>query len=124
MEGHFPSNRRDSRNYQLERTTEQLVMPSEIQGLSNLRAYLKSGNLVVPLSFPYIDLPKRYEALIERKLPARQLTEERAQTATALGNSDGCDQSRNLPPPIPPQRQPQLKPPTERAANGELPFLE
>jgi type IV secretory pathway TraG/TraD family ATPase VirD4 len=124
MEGHFPGNRRDSRNYQLERTTEPLVMASEIQGLSDLRAYLKSGNLVVPLSFPYIDLPKRHEALIERKLPARQLTEERAQMATALGNSNGCDQSRSLPPPIPPQRQQQVKPPTERAANGDLPFLE
>jgi len=41
-------------------------------GSSRSAAYLKSGNLVVPLSFPYIDLPKRHEALIERKLPAQQ----------------------------------------------------
>jgi hypothetical protein len=46
MEGHFPRNRRDSRNYQLDRTTEPLVMASEIQGLPDLRAYLKSSNLV------------------------------------------------------------------------------
>ena len=32
MEGHFPKNDRDSRNYQLDRTTEPLVMASEIQG--------------------------------------------------------------------------------------------
>jgi len=83
MEGHFPRNRRDSRNYQLERTTEPLVMASEIQGLPDLRAYLKSGNLVVPLSFPYIELPKRHEALIERKLPAQQPKEASAQTVTA-----------------------------------------
>jgi hypothetical protein len=63
MEGHFPRNRRDSRNYQLERTTEPLVMASEIQGLPDLRAYLKSGNLVVPLSFPYIELPQKQPRL-------------------------------------------------------------
>jgi len=89
MEGHFPRNRRDSRNYQLERTTEPLVMASEIQGLPDLRAYLKSGNLIVPLSFPYIELPKRHEALIERKLP-RSSQRASAQTATASGNSDSA----------------------------------
>jgi len=62
-------------------------MASEIQGLPDLRAYLKSGNLVVPLSFPYIDLPKRHEALIERKLPAQQPKEAGAQTVTASGTA-------------------------------------
>ena len=124
MEGHFPTNRRDSRNYQLERTTEPVVMASEIQGLSDLRGYLKSGNLIIPFSFPYIELPKRHEALIERKLPAQQPREQLTQTATTSGNGDGRNQVRSLPPPIPPQRQQQVKPPEARAANEELPFLE
>ena len=67
MEGSFPG-RRHSRNYQFERTTEPLVMASEIQGLPDLHGYLKSGNQVVRLSFPYIDLPKRHEALVARNL--------------------------------------------------------
>jgi len=124
MEGHFPSNRRDSRNYQLDRTTEPLVMASEIQGLPDLRAYLKSGNLVVPLSFPYIELPKRHEALIERKLPAQQPKEASTQTATASGNAEARVLTPDLPPPIPPQRQQQVKPRPTRAANDDLPFLE
>jgi len=124
MEGHFPTNRRDSRNYQLERTTEPLVMASEIQGLSDLRAYLKSGNLVVPVSFPYIELPKRHEALIARQPSTQQLKEEPAKTTTTSGNGDGRDPTRSLPPPIPPQRQQQVKQAAGRAANDDLPFLE
>jgi type IV secretory pathway TraG/TraD family ATPase VirD4 len=124
MEGHFPSNRRDSRNYQLERTTEPLVMASEVQGLSDLRAYLKSGNMVVPLSFPYIELPKRHEALIERKLQAEPLRPDRTQTATVAGNSDGRAQASSLPLPIPPRRQQHVKTSVARAANDDLPFLE
>ena len=124
MEGHFPRNRRDSRNYQLDRTTEPLVMASEIQGLPDLRAHLKSGNMVVPLSFPYIDLPKRHEALIERKFSADQLRPERVQTATVLGNGNERVQARSLPPPIPPRRQQRVKSPPVRAVNDNLPFLE
>jgi type IV secretory pathway TraG/TraD family ATPase VirD4 len=111
MEGHFPNNRRDSRSYQLERTVEPLVMASEIAGLPDLRGYVKGGNLVVRLSFRYIDLPKRHEAFIERKLTPQQLKEEQAQATAAPGNGDGLftrpipgrDQQRDLPPPIPPQ---------------------
>ena len=99
-------------------------MASEIQGLPDLRAYLKSGNLVVPLSFPYIDLPKRHEALIERKLPAQQPKEAGAQTVTASGTGDVRVLARSLPPPIPPQRQQQAIPRPTRAANDDLPFLE
>jgi hypothetical protein len=125
MEGHFPKHRH-SRNYQLERTTEPLVMASEIQGLPDLHGYLKSGNLVVRLSFPYIELPKRHEALIARKLPAQikeaqQLKEERTLTATVPGNGDG--QFTPVPPPKTPQRVEQVKPPAARASNDDLPFL-
>jgi type IV secretory pathway TraG/TraD family ATPase VirD4 len=66
MEGHFPDNKRNSRSHQLDRTTEPLVMASEIQGLPDLHGYLKSGNLVVRLSFPYIDLPQRQPGFLAR----------------------------------------------------------
>lgn len=125
MEGHFPQERR-SRNYQLERTTEPLVMASEIQGLPDLHGYLKSSNQVVRLSFPYIELPMRHEALIARK-PAEKKpsTAKQAQSATASANGDAA---HSLPPPIPrpipPQRQEPATPPMPRAVNDNLPFLE
>ena len=53
-------------SYGLERQVEPLVMPSEISGLPSLRGYLKLANLVVRLHFPYVDLPARCPAFIER----------------------------------------------------------
>jgi type IV secretory pathway TraG/TraD family ATPase VirD4 len=126
MEGHFPSNQRKSRNYQFDRHPEPLVMPAEIQGLPDLHGYVKGGNLVVRLSFPYIELPKRHEALIERKV-VPQLKEEQAQLslATSASNGDG-QKALDLPPPMPPQREPRPAKPSRaaQAANDELPFLE
>ncbi len=72
-EGHFPRKGRNTRNYQLDRQTEPLVMPSEIAGLPDLHGYLKSGNLVVPLSFPYIELPQKQPSFLARENPARVL---------------------------------------------------
>jgi len=70
-EGHFPHKGRNSRNYQLDRQTEPLVMPSEIAGLPDLHGYLKSGNLVVPISFPYIELPQKQPSFLARENTAR-----------------------------------------------------
>ena len=70
-EGHFPHKGRNSRNYQLDRQTEPLVMPSEIAGLPDLHGYLKSGNLVVPMSFPYIELPQKQPSFLARENTAR-----------------------------------------------------
>jgi type IV secretory pathway TraG/TraD family ATPase VirD4 len=55
-------------SYGLERQVEPLVMPSEISGLPSLRGYLKLENLVVRLHFPYLDLPARCPAFIERTI--------------------------------------------------------
>jgi type IV secretory pathway TraG/TraD family ATPase VirD4 len=55
--------------YGLERQVEPLVMASEITGLAALRGWLKVGNLVVRMTFPFIDRPKKVPALLER--PAR-----------------------------------------------------
>jgi hypothetical protein len=53
-------------SYGLERQVEPLVMPSEITGLAPLRGFLKVGNLVVRLSFPFLTLPRKAPALLER----------------------------------------------------------
>jgi type IV secretory pathway TraG/TraD family ATPase VirD4 len=53
-------------SYGLERQVEPLVMASEISGLAALRGYLKLGNLVARLHVPFIDLPTRHPAFIER----------------------------------------------------------
>ena len=63
-------------SYGLERQVEPLVMASEISGLAALRGYLKLGNLVVRLHVPFIDLPSRHPAFIERPIqtPHRRLS--------------------------------------------------
>jgi hypothetical protein len=54
-------------SYGLERQVEPLVMPSEISGLPSLRGYLKLENLVVRLRFPFVDVPPRHPAFVERQ---------------------------------------------------------
>ena len=55
-------------SFGLERQVEPLVMPSEISGLPSLRGYLKLENLVVRLHFPFLDLPARHPAFVERSI--------------------------------------------------------
>ncbi|MEO8481539.1 MAG: type IV secretion system DNA-binding domain-containing protein [Acidobacteriota bacterium] len=66
------SSRGGQQTYGLERQTEPLVMPSEITGLASLRGFLKVGNLVVRLRFPFIHLPKKAAAFVQRAVPARR----------------------------------------------------
>lgn len=54
------------RSFGLERQVEPLVMPSEISGLPSLRGYLKLENLVVRLHFPFVHVPTRHPAFVER----------------------------------------------------------
>ncbi len=63
--GHFPQER-ESTSQQVDRSQEPLVLPSEIGGLDNRQGYVKSRNLVVRFSFPYIELPDRQPDLILR----------------------------------------------------------
>jgi hypothetical protein len=66
-------------------------MDSEISGLENLHGYLKSGNLVVRMSFPFIELPTKHPKYIQR--PAEIYPEERPKTATAAaGVGSGPEQ--------------------------------
>lgn len=57
------------RSFGLERQVEPLVMPSEISGLPSLRGYLKLENLVARLHFPYVEIPSRHPAFVERPVP-------------------------------------------------------
>jgi hypothetical protein len=47
---------------------EPLVMASEVGGLDPLHGYLKHGNLVVQMRFPYLELASHTEKFIERKM--------------------------------------------------------
>jgi hypothetical protein len=46
------------------------VIASAIQGLADQRGYLKHGNLLVEVTFPYIDLPKRQAGFLLRQKTA------------------------------------------------------
>ena len=109
-DGIFRDMRHGVRTRQLERVADPLVKDSEIAGLSDLHGYVKSGNLVVRLSFPSIELPQRHEAFIERTLTnPPHLKEENKLPAP------GQNQGRKLP--LPTQA------PAEQAGDDELPFL-
>jgi len=62
----------ESKSYSLDRRVEPLVMASEITGLGELRGYLKCGNLVVPLSFPFVPPAKLQPGYLERPLKMRR----------------------------------------------------
>ena len=42
-------------------------MPSEIQGLADLNAYLKYGNHIARFSIPFIELEEKHEDFIPRR---------------------------------------------------------
>lgn len=66
-DGRFAATDRHSKSDMLECTEQDLVMASEIGGLPNLSGYLKCGNLVVPLSLAYFDLPEEQPRFVERR---------------------------------------------------------
>jgi type IV secretory pathway TraG/TraD family ATPase VirD4 len=65
-ETHYEGGAR-AKNFTLERVREPLVMPSEIQGLVDLSAYLKHGNYVAHFSIPFVKLEDQYPDFIRRK---------------------------------------------------------
>ena len=97
--GQYPQTRK-SKSYNLEREVRPLVMASEITGLRDLHGYLKSGNEVVRMSFPYIELPERQPKFIQRVMKT-ELKEELKTLAAAAGASGGPEQK--IAPQIPPQ---------------------
>jgi type IV secretory pathway TraG/TraD family ATPase VirD4 len=87
--GQYPQSRH-TKSYNLERQVEPLVMASEISGLADRHGYLKSGNLVVRMHFPYIELPNRQPAYMERaaKIETPQLKEKLSVPVTTDGTRE------------------------------------
>jgi type IV secretory pathway TraG/TraD family ATPase VirD4 len=67
--GQFPVGRK-SESEARDITREPLVMASEVAGLDPLHGYLKHGNLVLRMRFPYLELKDHAEKYIERKATA------------------------------------------------------
>lgn len=83
---------RNSKSYNLERQVEPLVMASEISGLADLHGYLKKGNLVVRMNFPFIELPSKHPKYIER--PMKKQAEEPPRAATAAVGANGTPEQK------------------------------
>jgi type IV secretory pathway TraG/TraD family ATPase VirD4 len=126
--GHFPQEQ-ESTSQQVDRSVERLVLPSEIGGLDDRQGYLKHRNLVVPISFPYLDLPERQPDLILRPVniePPGKLTLRAAappllppltrEPAPAAGNDGEAPEPhvRAMPRPKPP-------PPREQESQAHEP---
>ena len=63
--GRFPvSKGRESEQRDI--TREPLVMASEVAGLDPLHGYMKHGNLVLRMRFPYLELAAKVEKFVER----------------------------------------------------------
>ena len=82
---------RNTKSYNLERQVEPLVMASEISGLPSLRGYLKNENLVVRISFPFLELPGKQPKYVER--PIKMRTDAPPKTAAAaVGTTETPEQ--------------------------------
>lgn len=82
------SGRGRQQSYSLDRQVEPLVMASEISGLAALRGYLKLGNLVVRLSFPFEVVPAKHPPLLERSR-----TPQRSDPGTATTSPEAVPES-------------------------------
>jgi len=82
---------RNSESQNLQRQREPLVIPSEITGLQPLHGYLKHRNLVVRMSFSFVELPDSHPAFIERPMEIPR-KEERKTAAAAAGANGTLEQ--------------------------------
>ncbi|MDR3751516.1 MAG: type IV secretion system DNA-binding domain-containing protein [Terracidiphilus sp.] len=123
--GRFP---RNSESEQREITREPLVMASEVGGLDPLHGYMKHGNLVLRMRFPYIELQSNAEKFIERKVTPQAATPARApQPVTAHGGGPGNGSSGQPAPQPKPPKAVQKKHEQEQqpaAVNEQHPFFE
>jgi hypothetical protein len=105
------SGRGGQHSYGLERQVEPLVMASEISGLPALRGYLKLGNLVVRLSFPFIDLPKTQPVFVERRDPTLRPSSPTAENpAPGTGAPAHGDRPAPIPSPAHEERRQEIDP--------------
>jgi hypothetical protein len=80
---------RNTKSYNLQRQVEPLVMASEITGLADLHGYLKKGNLVVRMNFPFIELPSKQPKYIERQM---KKSSEAPPKPSAVGTTETNEQ--------------------------------
>lgn len=78
------TNDRHSKNDMLDRTVEDLVMASEISGLTDMHGYVKFENNVVPLSVRYLELPILHPGFQERAQKPRGGSEPAASAPVAV----------------------------------------
>jgi len=88
-------NQRKTTSHNNERQIEALVMDSEISGLADLRGYLKSGNLVVRMSFPIIALPSKHPGYVQR--PMEIQPEEPLEAAAVAAATSGTLEQKLTP---------------------------
>jgi hypothetical protein len=98
---------RNTTSYNNERDVVPLVMDSEISGLENLHGYLKSGNLVVRMSFLFIELSAKHSRFIQRPMEIRP--EEPPKTAAAAAGAGGGPEQKFTQHEITQDREQELK---------------
>jgi len=96
-QGQMPQ-RRESRSYQLEHEFRPLIMKEEITGLPKGHGFLKCGNLVVRLSFPYLELPQRHPAFLERKTQPDGVADSQTQAAQSESSPASSSGTSEQPP--------------------------
>lgn len=82
---------RNTKSYNLERQVEPLVMASEISGVADLHGYLKKGNLVVRMNFPFIEVPTKQPKYIERPI-GKKRAETPPKSAAPTGTTETNEQ--------------------------------
>jgi len=84
---------RETRSYHVRREVTPLVMKEEISGLGKGYAYLKVGNLVVKISFPFMARPKDQPSFILRDAdmtqpPKKPAQRDEGEILPASGNAE------------------------------------
>jgi hypothetical protein len=111
---------RESRSYQLERQVRPLVMKEEITGLPKGYGFFKCGNLVVRISFPYLELPERHPSFLERKTPFGSV--ENSQARAAQSKAPSASSSGTSDAPQTPSSKPQAPGETQQQAEQQTFF--
>jgi type IV secretory pathway TraG/TraD family ATPase VirD4 len=107
---------RNSETQNLQRQREPLVIPSEITGLQPLHGYLKHRNLVVRMSFSFVELPDSHPAFIER--PMEMPRKEVRKTAAAAAGVTSTPEQKLASQDLKQSREQELR--RNRAAQGHF----
>jgi hypothetical protein len=104
------------KNYSVDRQIDPAIMPSEIQGLSDLHAILKYSNHIARFSFPYPKIPVTQLGFDPRPVPDDELNYDPnmiGQQPAAEAPVVQAEPSAPAPPPVP------VEPPEPVAVNDQ-----